>query len=199
VRSYFAVTLFLGFAFFLAACSPATPAASLTPTDSSLLEEQAGIREIDDVLAAVASGDAGQLQSLIKYTTAPCTTADGLGGPPKCREAEAEGIELEVLPIVGGEGSFIRKDEIADWEGIHATSLYAVYRVSEAVMEEMYYPPGEYALIFLTKAGAPAVKVRLDVDGRIVRVDYLLDSSPEALAAMVEHEAAEVIIAPKIR
>ena len=52
MRSRITGTLFLAFVLFLVACVPVTPAPSLNPTDSALLEEQAGIKEIDDVLAA---------------------------------------------------------------------------------------------------------------------------------------------------
>lgn len=137
------------------------------------LETRVEIEEIDNVITAVASGDLRLLRSLVKFTTAKCTLLDGLGGPPKCRAGEAEGTPVEVLPFLGSEGSFIRKDEIENWQGIEASGLDAIYRVSADVRAEEYYPTGEVAIIFLAPENRPAASLRLS-DGRIVRVDHIL-------------------------
>src|SRR5829696_4352728 len=71
------------------------------------LATRTGVEVVDKVLAAVARGNTEELRSLIQYTAAPCTTAQGMGGPPKCNEGEPEGQMLQVLPFLGSEGSFI--------------------------------------------------------------------------------------------
>jgi hypothetical protein len=109
--------------FLLSACLPlSTPTQSTAPETQPTsaqkyhpLETRVGIEEIDNVLGAVASGDVQLLRSLVNFTTAKCTLREGLGGPPKCREGEAEATSVEVLPFMGGEGSFIREDEIENW------------------------------------------------------------------------------------
>ena len=189
--------------FLISACVPlSTPAQTtapeLEPTSTQNyhpLETRVGIEEIDQVLSAVASGDPQLLRSLVQFTTAKCTLPDGLGGPPKCREGEAEGTSVEVLPFMGGEGSFIHKEDIENWQGIEVSGLYAIYRVSAAVQSEQYYPVGEVAIIFLAPENRPAVSLRLS-EGGIVRVDHIFETSPESLEAILEREASELILAP---
>ena len=195
--------LFLGV--FIAACAP-TAVPTQQPTvqepqvapvaDFYLLDTRTGIEEIDTVLDAIAHADVQRQRDLINFITAPCTFAEGLGGPPKCRQAETEGTELEVLPFLGGEGTFLRRDESVEWGGVEALALYAIYRVSENVNQEEYYPAGEYAVMFIAPSNRPAISVRVN-EGGIVRIDHIFDTSPEALNAIIEREAAEVILAPK--
>lgn len=199
MSSRFNVILMMSTLLLVAACSPSSnhkPVLDAQGTYS--LETRTGIEEIDNVIAAVASGDRTQLESAIKYTTAPCTTREGLGGPPKCREAEAEEILVDAFPIVGGEGSMIRKDEISNWTGVDAKAVFAVYRVSEEGVNEQYYPRGEYAVVFLTQEAESAVTLRIE-DGGIVRVDYPLNESLQDLKNIVEMDASEVILMPDIR
>ena len=162
------------------------------------LDTRVGIEEIDNVINAVASNDLGRLRSLVNFTTAKCTLLEGLGGPPKCRNGEAEGTPVEVLPFLGSEGSFIRKDEIKIWQGIEVSGLYAIYRVSGDVQSEEYYPAGEVAIIFVAPENRPAVSLRLG-EGGIVRVDHIFDTSPESLEAILQREASELILAPVSR
>jgi hypothetical protein len=151
------------------ACSTAptsTPASN--PQGDYPLDTKTGVQAVDNALAAVASGNSQELISLINYTIAPCITADGLGGPPKCSEGEPEGMMLEVLPFLGGEGSFIRKSEIGNWQGVDATAVYAVYRVSQDAQVEEYYSPGKYAIIFIAPGNQPMLSLRI-ANGGIVQ------------------------------
>jgi hypothetical protein len=181
------------------ACSSfGSPAPALDSQRTYSLETRTGLEEIDHVLAVVASDDRAQLESMIEYTTAACTKQDGLGGPPKCREAETEGTLVDVLPSISSEGSFIRQEEISAWTGVNAEALFAVYRVSEDGVEEEYYPRGEYAIVFLSNENGPAVILRI-VDGAIVRVDYSFYESLQDLQSRVEQDASEVILIPNVR
>lgn len=195
IQITFVILLALG----IAACSPMTPATPIsdsTPSEGYYpLTTQTSIAEIDSVLSAVASGDDRELRSVIQFTDAKCTRAEGLGGPPKCRVGESEGTTVEVLPFLGSEGSFLHKEEIENWQGIDVTGLYAIYEVSSDVLVEEYYPVGKYAIMFIGKEGQTPVVLRIG-DGRVVRVDYLFDSSPDALQATLEREAAKVILPP---
>jgi hypothetical protein len=192
--------------FLISACLPLstpTQATAQEPQPPSArdyhpLESQVGIEEIDNVLIAVASGDLQTLRSLVSFTTAKCTLLDGLGGPPQCLPGEAEETPVEVLPFLGSEGSFIRKDEIENWQGIEASGLYAIYRVSEDVKSEEYYPAGKIAIIFVPLENRPAASLRLG-EGRIVRVDQIFDTFPESLEAILQREASELILAPVSR
>lgn len=189
----------------IAACAPAAPASQETAPPQQVasaepfhpLSTQTGNEAIDQVLEAVSRGDPQSLRSLVEFTNAVCTQQEGLGGPPKCREGEAEGTPVEVLSFLGGEGSFIRKDDIGNWTGITASGIYAIYEVNAAVISsEQYYPIGKYVVLFVSGENQPAVALRIGERG-IVRVDTIFDSSPESLRAIVEREASTVILAPK--
>ena len=190
--------------FLICACLPlSTPTQGTTPEPSSAqkyhsLETRVGLEEIDNALSAVASGDVQLLRSLVKFTAVKCTLVDGLGGPPKCRAGEAEGTSVDVLPFLGSEGSFLREDEIENWQGIEASGLYAIYRISSDVKSEDYYPAGEIAVIFVAPENKPAVSLRFS-EGGIVRVDHIFDTSPESLEAILQREASELILAPVSR
>jgi hypothetical protein len=192
--------------FLISACLPLSTPTQVAAPEPQLasaqnyhpLETRVGIEEIDNVINAVASGDIQLLRSLVRFTAAKCTLLEGLGGPPKCSEGEAEGTPVEVLPFIGSEGSFIHKDEIENWQGIEVSGVYAIYRVSANVKSEEYYPAGEIAILFVAPENRPAVSLRLN-EGAIVRVDHIFDSSPEALEAILQREASEVLLAPVSR
>lgn len=192
--------------FLIPACLPlSTPTQATAPEpqptsaqDDHPLETRVGIEEVDNVINAVASGEPQLLRSLVMFTPAKCTRLDGLGGPPKCRAGEAEGAPVEVLPFLSSEGSFLRRDDIENWQGIEASGLYAVYRVSADVRSEEYYPAGEIAIIFSGPKNRPASSLRLSA-GRIVRVDQIFDTPPESLEAILKREASELILAPVSR
>jgi len=185
------------------ACSPVTHAAQEATSISQPasagayhpLTTQTGIAEIDHVLDVVASGDVEELRSLIHFTNAKCTQRDGLGGPPKCRAGEAEGTPYEVLPFLGPDGSFFRKDEIDRWPGIEASGIYAIYEVSPGAFSDENYPAGEYAILFISKENESAVSLHVS-NGKIVRLDYNFENSPEALDKWLQREASRMILAP---
>lgn len=189
----------------LVACSPVISATEQATSTSEPMPDEpfhpltmrTGVEEVDRVLEAVASGDQQALLSVIQFTEAKCTHAEGLGGPPKCRDGEAEGTPMEVLPFLGSEGSYTRREEIGDWQGIDVSALYAVYEVdSSKILVEEYFPAGEYVIVLIgTENGSP-VALRV-ADGGIVRVDFLFEPIPETLDALIQREASNVILAPK--
>lgn len=199
MRARLNITLVLGILLLLAACVPASTPTTVQVSELDYsLDAVTGITEVDNVLAAVASGDRQKLIALIKYTSAACTNAEGLGGPPKCRVGETEGTVSEVLPFLSSEGHYLRKDEIKQWQGVDATGLYAIYRVAEnAQADDEYFPAGEHAVILKTADGQ-AVSLRI-TDGGIVRVDDLFNVTQESLEAIIQQDAAEVILEPKVR
>jgi len=187
----------------IAACAPVTPATQEAAPPSQPasaeglhpLSTRTGLAEIDKILDVLARDDDEELRSLIQFTDAECTQAEGLGGPPKCRAGEAQGTPVEVLPFLGSEGSFLRRDEIEKWQGVDATGLYAIYEVSPAVIFEQYYPAGEQVILLVEKEPQSAVALRIS-DGRIVRVDYLPGALPEFLKETLQNEAGTVILPP---
>ena len=199
-----ALYLFSTVVFYLGvvSCSPVAPAPQETPALATRsaepylpLSTQTGIPVVDQILSAVSAGDRQGLRALVEFTEAKCTKVEGLGGPPRCQEGEAEGTETEVLPFLGGEGSYLRKEEIGNWPGI-ASGLYAVYEVSPAVSSEQYFPVGKYVILLVNAENASGAALRVGERG-IVRVDTLFDISPESLDAMIQREASKVLLTPK--
>ena len=202
---YFLVILTLICILGVAACSPAPSVTEQATPNSEPTQAQpyhplttrTGKEEIDPVLEAVASGDKQVLLSLIEFTEAKCTHREGLGGPPKCGEGKAEGTPMEVLPFLGSEGGYWRKEEIGNWQGIDVTALYAVYEVdSSKILVEEYFPAGEYVIILISAQDQSPVVLRV-TNGRVVRVDYLFEPIPETLDALIQREASKVVLEPK--
>jgi hypothetical protein len=156
------------------------------------LSTRTGNADVDEVIAAVESGDPGRLRDLIRFTTIPCTRAEGLGGPPKCEAGEADGTPLEVLPFLGPEGHFLRKVDLADFPGVSVIGVYAGYKVSDSAYSEESYPAGEYAVAFTGGENQPDVIIHIR-DG-IVRIDYLYP--PTSLDETIQRDASELILAP---
>jgi len=176
---------------------------SLTPTSTATeepkspayypLSTRTGIADVDNVLAAVESGDPQALRDLIHFTTIGCTNAEGLGGPPKCREGEAEGTLVNVLPFLGPEGSFFHESEISSFRPMDALGIYAVYSVSDSAFSEEAYPAGEYAILFVTEVDE--IFIVYQIRAGIVRMDTLFSKSSRD--DVIQRDASELILAPK--
>jgi hypothetical protein len=151
-----------------------------------------GIEDVDHIIDVVLGASVNTMQDVLVFTVTGCTHAEGLGGPPKCREGESEGTLVEVLPILGAEGYFLRRDEIDQWRGIEVAGLYAAYSVSEFAYSEEGYPVGQFAVIFIHVSGDTSVALQID-GGGIVRIDYVLGDSPNT---KLWSEADEVILPP---
>jgi hypothetical protein len=181
----------------MTATSQARPPTA-TPTDEVLgvlvhnADIRTGLDEVDQIIDMVLAGDINEFRQRIKFTTSGCTYEMALGGPPKCRERESEGALVEVLPFLGPEGHFLRRDELNEWQGIDVAGLYAVYRVSDEAFSDKAYPAGEYGIVFRTKD--PHFIVTLQVEnGSILRIDSLFGTPPEI---NFERDAQEIILPP---
>jgi hypothetical protein len=151
--------------------------------------------EIDVIIGAVASGDPQKVRNLFDYMEIACLTVTALGGPPPCREGEAEGTPVEVLPSLGPEGSFLRRNEAENFPGLNVTGLYAVYRVPDSAFSDENYPAGEYAIAYWSDGDAPEVVLQVR-NGRIVRIDYIFGypTSSEILPKGVTDFVVEPVI-----
>jgi hypothetical protein len=151
-----------------------------------------GIEDVDRVIDVVLSGNVENLRGIIEFTLTGCTTADGLGGPPKCREGETEGTLVEVLPFLGPEGHFIHREEIEEWSGIEVAGLYAVYRVSEKAYSTDDYPAGEYGIVFIDQYKMGTVTLQVKQEG-LVRIDFHFGYPP---VISLDRDAEEIILPP---
>lgn len=182
----------------LSACASVTPTpAQVQTTQPHIpgyhpLSTRTGVTDVDAVLAAVESGDSQQLRDLIRFTTVGCTTADGLGGPPKCQNDEAEGTLVEALPFLGSEGNFLRKADVLNFPGVSVVGVYAVYKVADTAYSEDAYPAGEYAVIFMGEENQPGIVIQ--IRSGIVRIDYLFP--PASMEDVVRRDSSQLILAP---
>ncbi len=184
---------------------PNVPATSVPPTATSTTTEEStvpesyplstrtGIADVDGVLAAVESGDAQSLRDLVRFTSLGCTKADGMGGPPKCREGEAEGTLVNVLPFLGPEGSFMYESDLSNFIPMQGLGIYAVYSVSDFAYSEEAYPAGEYAVMFTTEEDQ--IFVVYQIREGIVRIDTVFSSSTRD--TVIQRDASELILAPQ--
>jgi hypothetical protein len=181
----------------------ATPPPTAVPTEEVLgvlaeggLVHLAGVRtgleEVDPIIDTVLAGDLNAFRQQVQFTISNCTQEMALGGPPKCREGESDGTRVEVLPFMGPEGHFLRRDEMNSWQGIDAVGLFAVYRVSEEAFSSEDYPGGEYGIVFRTRDPNVLVTLRVE-NGWVVRVDSAFGTPPEIDFGRV---AQEMILLP---
>lgn len=167
----------------------------IPPQPEANVQEQPGLTglpEIDTIIATMLAGNPQEELKLLQFSKLACTRADGLGGPPKCTEGEAEGTIVEAFPFLGPEGHHARRSEIENWQSLQASGVYAVYRVSEKVYSDEAYPAGEYAIVFLIENKDYLVTAQVK-DGKIVRLDYILGGPAEL---NLEQAASEIILAP---
>ncbi|HSF82054.1 MAG TPA: SH3 domain-containing protein [Anaerolineales bacterium] len=174
-----------------------------TPTDEVLgvlvhgvlvhyADIRTGLDDVDQIIDVVLAVDIIDLRQRIKFSMLGCTHEMALGGPPNCRVGEPEGALVEVLPFLGSEGNFLRRDEIYKWQGIDVAGLYAVYRVSDEAYSPKEYPAGEYGIVFRLKDPNEIVTLQVE-NGRILRVDYQYGLPPEV---NFERDAQETILTP---
>lgn len=128
---------------------------------------------VDTIVAAVLSNDPAQVRPLIQFQTIPCTIAEGLGGPPKCAQGQAQGAEVTGFPILGSEGGFVDETTIeGTLNSLQTAGLFGVYIVPADPPTEPYYPKGRYALVFNPSAeGQSPFTIRATDEG-VVRIDY---------------------------
>lgn len=172
-----------------------TMAVIVTPEPTATLQPgTTGIPEVDTTITAVLSNDLALRETLIAYTTLGCTTADGLGGPPKCTESQTDGTPVSFFPILGpGEGSPVLPEAIAQSIEFTTTAVYAVYRVSPQFDNDPAYPAGVYGVIFsVSHPGFSFMNVRLNEQGQIIRLDYMTQTPQE----VIEREATDILVAP---
>jgi len=177
------------------ATSTEIPTATEEPKSSDYypLSTRTGIADVDEVLAAVESGDVQALRALVRFTKVGCTKAEGMGGPPKCQAGEAEGTLVNVLPLLGPEGSFIHEAELSNFQPMDMTGIFAMYSVSASAYAEEAYPAGEYAVMFTTIEDQ--IFIVFQIREGIVRMDTVF--SPTSRDTVIRRDASELILAPK--
>lgn len=132
-----------------------------------------GVEAVDRVLAAFTTGDLSSRQSLISFVAAPCTREQGITPLSRCAANESESTLVEGLPILGPEGSFLRRSEVPEDFFAGDFQLVAIYEVKPEALQETYSPSGQYGIVLAqsrTPGSTTFTTLRINESG-IVRVD----------------------------
>jgi hypothetical protein len=136
-------------------------------------DTRTGIPEIDGVIDTIMQQDIDARVELVRYIQYPCTTGDGLGGPPKCQDDEADGTTVTAFPVLYSEGVHVRPDQILDVLNFSVRGLLAVYTVPESTWRSDDWPVGETAIVFTSEDGGYPHVITLHIsDGEIVRLEF---------------------------
>jgi len=150
---------------------------TVTPTPYIDIEyppdTRTGIPEIDNVIDTIMGSDIEARVELVRYIQFPCTTGDGLGGPPKCQDEEVDGTIVSAFPVLYSEGVHVRPDQIKDVFNFSVRGLLAVYVVPEDTWRSDDWPAGETAVVFTSEDGGYPHIITLHIsDGEIVRLEF---------------------------
>lgn len=129
--------------------------------------------EVNATIAALLDQDLETLMERILLNSQPCTTQDGLGGPPKCPEGVNQGTVLSFFPVIGpGEGTYLNPDEVSRVFDYQDPVISAVIKAKPPEVYDLVFPRGNYAVILTIQPNGFARTFRLNDQGKILRVDY---------------------------
>ena len=191
----------------------ATPLPPTMPAPQPTRDTRSGNPIVDTVIELILTNDGDSRRQMIRFSTAGCTTVQGLGGPPMCGPDQEEGTLVEYFPvrITPGEGQAVRPDEMESVLDFEVIELYAAYTQAEKSRFDDFSLPAVYAAVFSTKVFEELdtyIIFHLDNDGFIVMVDALtcpLDKfgnppPPEVLActpeSIIERDAIDILVPP---
>ena len=147
------------------------------------------------LVLAILHGSSFDRMALTHFTSLACTTADGLGGPPKCLEGEADGTIIEAILSGGPESHFMRRAEFEQTNAFDVKGLYAIYRVPADPNAPIDRPTGEYALVFeRTQNDYPLPVIAYVTDGKLVSLDFKLGIYPADL--IKDLPLSDIVVAP---
>jgi hypothetical protein len=149
-----------------------TPASTVTPEKRDFgypPDTRTGVFHLDAIIDAVLANDLARVRTQTHFAPVGCTTAEGFGGPPKCRPGEVPGTSAEVVQVLGPEGFALRRDDpLAGMSAGDYHLVAAVSNVVESIRGEDWWLPAKYALVFGNAAEPGAVILLVDEE-RIVR------------------------------
>ena len=177
----------------------ATPAPTPTPTPTATPAAGAPA-EVQALVDAALSGDPEALRPFLDYAAIPCSTAIpvGPGGPPLCREGEADGTLVDVLFLSSCEGGYSRPDELdRTLVTLSDIDFYAVYRMPERFNASPF--AAEYVAIFSRiiegeKEDTQGLAGLLVDEGKLVAVMFGCFQTPEQFVEAWQLE--DVVVAP---
>jgi hypothetical protein len=130
------------------------------------------VPEVDRILDILLANKGADLTAQLIYEQVACSTAGGKEAP-KCADGETDGTKLEVLPVTGGETSFLRKNDTSLKALPGNVELLGVFKVRPEVKAKNNFPLGTYGVVVRSKTdNKQIINLRITANG-VVRVDYL--------------------------
>ncbi len=166
-----------------ATVAPQTTATPGVPTGTTT-----GDAAIDRIIAVMLAGDVDGIASVLAMTETPCTTAQGLGGPPKCAQAPgrpADGSLVRAFPFSTCEGGWTYDlKQHATLLVQNKLSLYGVARFATPqppYTNEAGYPSLEHIVLFeFSAGGVPRIGLIAGVtDSKVVFTRHICVGPPE--------------------
>lgn len=119
---------------------PSTQAPTAAPIETPAPEptSEPSFTDLARIILRVARDNRVDLvEELGRFSPIPCTTSvEGIGGPPQCREGEANGTPVNVMLAAGCEGYYVREGELPfetfALVGTNGSPLYGIYRVTSS-------------------------------------------------------------------
>jgi hypothetical protein len=176
--------------------APVTPTVAASPTPQS--DGPSGILSVDEAIELVLAGDFEAVEGLFVFQNVACEVdVMGAGGPPQCEADEADGTEVEVLPVSQCEGAYLRQGDVFLAQRLRdqEMTLYAVYDASNVEL----FLPGEFAVLFsYERPEMPGQTLTLELlmnDEGVTGVNFGCGEDPATLAAA--QGLTEAIVAPE--
>ncbi len=174
-----------------ASASPtSTATAAATPTPALPLPSGEAIPPIvAQVIGAVTSKQIASVLPLVAYQNVGCTTAQGAGGPPKCKPGEAQGTVQKVFPTGRCEGEWASDATKAITDAVNgAGSLYAAAKVKAPSPDpEPYWPKGETVVVFRGISSASPTAYFVLSGDKIVRAHLACDPAAGGEDALIKN------------
>lgn len=164
-----------------------TSTPSPTPTPAfPLATGQAIPGIVSDVVTAVVGKQPAALTPVLAYQQVGCTTAQGAGGPPKCRPGDPQGTVYRVFPTGRCEGEWVTDGAAAVAQIVPALGqLYAAARVQAPNPDpEPYWPKGQSVVVFRGTDGQAGGYFVLDAT-RVVRAHRICDTAGGGFEALL--------------
>lgn len=181
-----------------ATTAAATAEPTLTPAPASPdgypLSRSTGVKDVDDILAAIASGNIGRIEPLFSETASPCVVdPQSITNPPRCGAGIPAGTAMPIFRASACDSVWpdYLLTALAGWFS-QPQLVYAVY--SQAPMAYSWLPAAQYAVVFNEpKANGSGSFIRI-TDGKITGWAFGCGQPPSTLLSGVS--ASQYVVAP---
>jgi hypothetical protein len=160
-----------------------SPSPQTSPTPGG--DGPTGVASVNEAIAAMTAGDFEAVEGMFEFQPVACEIdVMGAGGPPECEADEAEGTEVQVLPVAQCEGAYLREQDVFFAQRLRGQTVqfHTMFNAPDDL-----FPKGKYAVIFAyTRPEMPDQTLALELmmdDAGVTGVNYGCGESPQQLIA----------------